>query len=217
MKSIARLAFLFAPVFLAAPAGWSQAAEPEPVSVSAEAREKFIREFKRIGLNTTPGDAMLLRILVQSSGAKRGVEVGSATGYGALQMGVGFERNGGHLVTIDIDPDMVRATRSNLKAAGLEATVTAVEGDALQVLPKLEGEFDFVFIDALKRDYLKYLQAIEAKLKPGAVVVADNVIQSARDMRDYLEYVQTSPTYETVIIRASLDKNDGMAISYKRR
>jgi predicted O-methyltransferase YrrM len=192
-----------------------RAAEEAPVS--EEAREQFIREFKRIGLNTTPGDAMLLRILVQASGAKRGIEVGSATGYGALQMGVGFERNGGRLITIDIDPEMVRQCRANLKKAGLEKTVTVVEGDALKVLPALEGEFDFVFIDAVKRDYLKYLRAIEPKLKPGAVVVADNVIQFAREMQDYLDHVERGGAYETVIVRASMEKNDGMAISYKKR
>jgi len=192
-----------------------RAAEEAPVS--EEAREQFLREFKRIGLNTTPGDAMLLRILVQASGAQRGVEVGSATGYGALHMGVGFERNGGRLITIDIDPEMVRQCRANLKNAGLEKTVTVVEGDALKVLPTLEGEFDFVFIDAVKRDYLKYLRAIEPKLKPGAVVVADNVIQFAREMQDYLEHVERGGAYETVIVRASMEKNDGMAISYKRR
>jgi len=189
----------------------------DPNAITEEARDKFIQNFQRIGLNTTPGDAMLLRILVQSTGAKRGVEVGSATGYGAIQMGVGFERTGGRLITIDIDPDMVRQCRANLAQAGLDKTVTVVEGDALKVLPTLEGEFDFVFIDALKQDYLKYLKAIEPKLKRGAVVVADNVIRSANQMRDYLEYVQSSPTYETTTVRASMEKNDGMTISFKRR
>lgn len=209
LLTLATLAWLSAPRLV------SRAADTP--SVSDEAREHFIREFKRTGLNTTPGDALFLRILVQSTGAKRGVEVGSATGYGALQMGVAFERTGGHLITVDIDPAMVRATRSNLKAVGLDQTVTVIEGDALQVLPKLEGEFDFVFLDALKRDYLKYLQALEPKLKPGAVVVADNVIQSAREMRDFLECVQSSPAYETTTIRASMEKNDGMTVSFKRR
>lgn len=189
----------------------------DSAAVSEEAREKFIREFKRIGLNTTPEDALLLRILVQSTGAKRGVEVGSATGYGALQMGVGFERTGGHLITIDIDAEMARQCRENVKRAGLEKTVTVVEGDALKVLPTLEGEFDFVFLDAAKRDYLKYLRAIEPRLKRGAVVVADNVIRFANDMRDYLDYVRTGGNYETVTVQASKEKDDGMAISYKRR
>lgn len=189
----------------------------EPGAVSEAERERFLREFRRIGLNTTPGDAMLLRILVQARGAKRGVEVGSATGYGALHMGIGFERTGGHLITIDIDAEMVRQCRENVKKAGLGKTVTVVEGDALKVLPTLEGEFDFVFIDAAKRDYLKYLKALEPKLKPGTVVVADNVIQYARDMQDYLDHVQNGGDYETVIVRASEEKNDGMAISYKKR
>ena len=98
---------------------------------------------------------------------------------------------------------------------GLENVVTCVEGDALQTLRKIEGPIDFVFIDALKRDYFKYLKILEPKLKVGAVVVADNVIVSARDMKDYLDYVQNSPNYDTVIIRSSLEKKDGMSISYK--
>ena len=100
---------------------------------------------------------------------------------------------------------------------GLEKSVTCVEGDALKTLPELEGEFDFVFIDAVKVDYFKYFQLIEPKLKPGAVIVADNVIISAKEMKDYLDYVQKSPDYDTVIIRASDEKKDGMAISYKIR
>jgi predicted O-methyltransferase YrrM len=180
-------------------------------------REKFIREFKRTGLNTTPGDAMMLRILVESAKCKRGVEVGSATGFGAMNMGIGFERNGGQLITIDIDSDMVRKTRENLVKMGLEKTVTAVEGDALQVLPKLEGEFDFIFLDALKRDYLKYFQMLNPKLKKGAVIVADNVIRSADEMRDFLAFFESNPDYDVVTIRASIDKNDGMLIAYKLR
>jgi predicted O-methyltransferase YrrM len=180
-------------------------------------RKEFVAKFRRTGLNTTPGDARLLQILVQSARAKRGVEVGSATGYGAIHMGFGFERNGGHLTTIDIDPEMVRKTRENLAAVGLEKTVTVIEGDALKVLPTLEGDVDFVFLDALKRDYLKYFQLLSPRLKPGAVVVADNVIQSANEMRDFLDFMEQSPDYDMVIIRASMEKNDGMAVCYKRR
>ncbi len=180
-------------------------------------RDQFIRDFRRTGLNTTPGDAMMLRILVEARGAKRGVEVGSATGYGAINMGIAFERTGGHLYTLDIDPRMVRATRENLEKVGLEDVVTVIEGDALQMLPTIEGPVDFVFLDALKRDYFKYFKLLEPKLKPGAVIVADNVIQSEREMKDFLDFIQNSPDYDTVIIRASMEKGDGMSISYKIR
>ena len=184
---------------------------------SDEFRKDFIKNFKRTGLNTTPDDAMMLRVLVASSGAKRGVEVGSASGFGAINMGIAFERTGGHLYTLEIDPRMVKECRENLRKAGLEKTVTCIEGDALQTLPTLKGKFDFVFIDALKRDYFKYFKIIEPKLKPGAVIVGDNVIRSARAMKDFLDYIQESPDYDTVIIRASMEKNDGMSVSYKIR
>ncbi len=184
---------------------------------SPEFRKQFIDNFQRTSLNTTPGDAMMLRILVEASGAKRGVEVGSASGFGAINMGIAFERTGGHLWTLDINPAAVKETRENLEKVGLEKVVTCVEGDALKTLHDIEGPVDFVFIDALKQDYLKYLKILEPKLAPGAVVVGDNVIRSANAMKDFLEYIQTSPDYDTVIMRASMEKNDGMSVSYKIR
>ena len=182
---------------------------------SRQFRNQFVKDFKRSGLNTTPGDAMMLRILVESSKAKRGVEVGSATGFGAINMGMAFEKNGGHLYTLEIDPKMAKVCRENLEKVGLEKTVTIVEGDALKTLPDLKGQFDFVFIDALKQDYMKYFKIIEPKLKKGSIVVGDNVIRHERAMKAFLDYIQNSPDYDTVIIRASSEKGDGMSISYK--
>jgi predicted O-methyltransferase YrrM len=202
-------------VFLLSMAALVASAVESKEKRSREFREQFVRDFRRSWLNTTVGDAMMLRILVESSGAKRGIEVGSATGFGAINMGIAFERTGGHLYTLEIDPEMVKVCRENLKKVGLENVVTCIEGDALKTLPELEGQFDFVFIDALKQDYLKYLKLIEPKLKAGAVVVGDNVIRSEDAMKDFLEYIQTSPDYDTVIIRASMEKKDGISISYK--
>jgi len=192
---------------------WLQAQEPN--KKSREFREKYIKNFQRSPLNTTPGDAMLLRILIESMKAKRGVEVGSANGFGAINMGIAFERTGGHLYTLEINSQMVRECRDHLKKVGLENIVTCIEGDALKTLGTIEGPIDFVFIDAVKRDYMKYLKLLEPKLKPGAVIVADNVIRSKRAMKDFLDYIKTSPNYDTVEIRASMEKNDGMTISYK--
>lgn len=185
--------------------------------MNAAERKQFLSEFGRITLNTTPGDAMMLRILVESQRAKRGVEIGTATGFGAINMGIAFERTGGHLDTIEIDPKMAAATRENLKTVGLDQVVNVFDGDALTVLPTLAGPYDFVFIDARKADYLKYFLAIEPKLKPGGVLVADNVIKFAADMQNFLDHLQANRDYDTVIIRASEEKGDGMAISYKIR
>ncbi len=180
-------------------------------------REAFIKDFKRSGLNTTPGDAALLRILIKAMNAKRGIEVGAASGYGAINMGMAFEHTGGHLYTIDIDAEMCRKTNANIQKMRLEKVVTCIEGDALKVIPKLEGTFDFVFIDAQKQDYFKYFKAIAPMLKPGAVIVADNVIQFEKQMKDFLDAMENDPDYDMVIIRASLEKGDGMAIIHKKQ
>ena len=184
-------------------------------SAIQEFRMDFIKNFKRIGLNTTHGDAAFLRITIQSARLKRGIEVGTATGFGAVNMGMGFERTGGHLYTLEIDPEMARKARDNIKQVGLEKTVTVVEGDALKTISQLEGKFDFVFLDALKQDYLKYFTACLPMLKQGAVIVADNVIKHARPMRNFLEAMEKDPDYDMVIIRCSEEKGDGMALIYK--
>ncbi|NLS94521.1 MAG: methyltransferase domain-containing protein [Planctomycetaceae bacterium] len=191
------------------------AGNPHVTNDQDAARSDFIESFKRIGLNSAPGDAAMLRILVECSKAKRGLEVGTATGYGAIVMGLGFERTGGKLITVDIDAKMVKAATENLKRVGLEDVVTVVEGDALKVLPELEGPFDFVYIDAVKSDYLKYLKALEPKLAPGAMIVADNVIRSARSMPDFFEYVNESPNYLSTTIRSDESKRDGMMVIYR--
>jgi predicted O-methyltransferase YrrM len=194
----------------------SRVATAQTADESVDAlREDLIRNFDRLGLSATYEDALFLRILVQSMEAWQGLEIEGANGYGAIHMGIGFERNGGSLVTIEIDPEMVRRCRENVARAKLDDVVTCLEGDALKLIPTLEGEFDFVFINARKGDSLRYLKAIEPRLAPGSVVVAHNAIADPTAMRDYLDHVETGEAYETVIMRT----NDGneMVVSYRKR
>ncbi|MDP6523439.1 MAG: class I SAM-dependent methyltransferase [Kiritimatiellia bacterium] len=188
-------------------------AEDDPKSI--ECRQEFIDDFKHRIMDTAAEDAMLLRILVEASTAKRGVEVGTYRAFGAINMGIGFERTGGHLYTVEINNSMVLKARESLKHLALDKSVTVVEGDALKVLPKMEGEYDFVFIDAVKRDYMRYFKDLEPKLSTGAVIASDNTIGSAGQMKDFLTYVNTDPHYDSVTIRATMKKNDGITITYR--
>lgn len=198
-------------------AGMRAGSGQEEVRRTRAERLEFLRNWRHHGLDTTPDDAALLRVLAAAVKAKRGVEVGSFKGFGAINMGMGFEHTGGHLFTHEIDPGIAEECRENLRKVGLEKVVTVVTGDALKTMPALEGEIDFVFIDAKKDDYLKYLKILEPKLKPGALIVADNTIRSARAMKDFLDYIRESPDYDSVTIRASMEKNDGMTVICKLR
>lgn len=188
-----------------------------PDKTSGESRARLLEQIPRNSLSSTLGDSMMLRVLIRNGNLQRGIEVGVALGYGAIHMGIAFEQTKGTLTSIEIDPQRAETARRNVVAAGLEKTVNVVQGDALAVLPKLEGKFDFIYLDAMKPDYLKYLKAVEPKLNKGAIIAADNVIVSARAMADFLAYIRSSPDYESVTIRASDEKGDGMLIAYKLR
>jgi predicted O-methyltransferase YrrM len=206
---------LFRASIAAALAGERAALGQGASAATPESRKAFLEKFPWTEMCTTAEDAMMLRILIESRGAKRGVEVGGNVGYGAINMGIGFERTGGRLYSVEIDSGNVRTARRNLESVGLSKTVTVIEGDALKVLPALDDGLDFIFLDALKPDYMKYFKSLEPKLVRGATVAADNVIVYARQMSDFLNYVQSSPSYDSVVIRASLHKNDGMLIGFK--
>lgn len=178
-------------------------------------RDKLLKDLKGHSLSASPGHARMLQILVATGRAQRGIEVGSGYGYGAIHMGIAFERNGGHLYTLEIDPERAKACRENINRSRLGQTVTCIQGDALETIAKLKGEFDFVFIDAAKQDTLKYFRCLEPKLKPGAVVVANCAIVNARVMEDYLRLMESSVHYDTVIIKTSPADAQGMAISYR--
>jgi predicted O-methyltransferase YrrM len=186
-----------------------------PLKIEQE-REVFIQKFRRSGLNTTPGDARFLRLMILSSGAKHGVEIGSASGYGAIHMGLALEENRGHLYTMDIDPGMIKKCQKNILEMKLENVVTCLEGDALKIIPTLDDGVDFVFIDAAKSEYFDYFKLLEPKMKKGTMIVADNVIKFSLAMSDFLIYIRDDPKYDVVFIRASLEKNDGLAVIHKR-
>ena len=193
---------------------WADCAEHKAAAAKKLAeRQKVIDGIRKINMSTPAADLMLLRMLIQSKKAQRGIEVGTAVGFGSVNMGIGFERTGGHLYGVEISEKMVAETRENLKKAGLEKTVTIIPGDALKVLPKLEGKYDFMFIDAVKSDYFKYFKAVEAKLLPGAIVVGHNAIASGKAMQDWLDYMKKHPDWEMVTVKATR----GMAICYKVR
>ncbi len=98
-------------------------------------------------------DGRFLRLMIASSGAKHALEIGGASGYSAIWIGIGLRETGGKLVTIEYDPVRAKELAENIRRAGLADIVQVVAGDAFQQIPKVAGTFDFVFLDAWKKDY----------------------------------------------------------------
>ena len=140
--------------------------------------DRILREIEEMGQRSFipsigPLKGKILAKVVRDKNPKRILEVGALYGYSAILMAKNAPK--ATVTTVEANPEHARMMMNNVKRAGLEDRIRVIEGDAMKVLPKLQGTFDLVFLDANKSQYLAYLKAVVKKLPKGSVVVADNV------------------------------------------
>jgi len=145
-------------------------------------------------------------ILIRTSGAKNILEIGTGAGYSTIWLALAAGENRGKVLTIEKDSDHARVAGEYFKKANLN-NVNILNADALELLQNLDEKFDFVFIDAVKNEYIDYIKLIYAKLIKPALIVADNAISHAESVSDYLEFVRTDKSITSVLIpiRAGLE------------
>lgn len=124
---------------------------------------------------TGPIEGQFIKMMVKVSNATRVLEIGTFTGYSALSMAEGLPQDG-KLITLDIDPACLRVARKYFAKSEHGKKITIFEGPALKSLEQLTGPFDLAFIDADKRNYLKYYEAVLARMRFGGIILIDNVL-----------------------------------------
>jgi caffeoyl-CoA O-methyltransferase len=126
---------------------------------------------------TTPDEAALLTMLARLIGARRALEIGTFTGYGAISIARGLA-DGGRLTCLEVSEEYAQIARRNVADAGLDDRVEIVvgpAGDALRAMPEVPT-FDYVFIDADKTGYPEYYELVVPRLLPGGLLLLDNVL-----------------------------------------
>lgn len=170
-----------------------------------------------------------LRVMLAVKRPKKILELGTAVGYSAILMSECMDKDA-KIVTIENYEKRIPIAKENILKAGQGERIELLEGDALEIMPLLEKEqFDFVFMDAAKAQYIYFLPEVLRLMKEGAVLITDNILQEGdlvqskyvvrrRDrtihkrMREYLEVVKNHPALETSIVPIG----DGITISVKR-
>lgn len=175
---------------------------------------RSIKAADREQLTVSEEDGRFLRVLVAARGAKSVLEIGGASGYSAIWLGLGARESGGRVVTIEYDPQRAREAAANVTTSGLSDVVQVVHGDAFAEIPKLAGAFDMVFVDAWKRDYKRFFDLVYPRMAPGGVFVAHNVRNKADEMKPFLDTIHAHPGLFTTIVSPS---SEGMSVSYKTR
>ena len=120
-----------------------------------------------------------LRLVCQMARPKRILEIGTFTGYSAISMAFGAP-DGVRIDTIEANGELESMIRKYLGIAGVEDRVTLHIGDALEIIPKLDGPFDFTFIDAAKTDYPSYFEQVISKMQSGGFILSDNVLWNGK-------------------------------------
>ena len=166
-------------------------------------------------LNVPESDGRLLYDLVVKNRFVRALEIGTSTGHSAVWIAWALSKTGGTLMTIEIDPQRHREALANFRESGLSDRIDARLGDAHQVVPALEGPFDFVFSDADKEWYTNYFVAVWPKVAPGGCFTAHNV-RSIRQpgIREFMDHLKTVREGTTTVDRSS---SAGLSITCKRR
>ncbi len=151
------------------------------------------------------------------------LEIGTAVGYSAICFSEYVQENG-KIDTIERDTERVKEARENIKRAEVEDKINIYEGDAVEILPTLNDEYDVVFIDAAKGKYPFFLNQALRMIKQGGVIIADNVLYkgyvmsdynkhkqrtAVRNLREYIAEITNNAKLETEI----LEVGDGLAIS----
>jgi caffeoyl-CoA O-methyltransferase len=190
-------------------------AQNKPAAVTDQVPTKLLAEIKskdKGQLAVSEEDGRFMRLMIASSGAKRALEIGGASGYSAIWIGMGLRATGGRLVTIEYDPVRAKELEENIKRAGLSDIVQVVSGDAFQQIPKLPGTFDFVFLDAWKKDYKRFFDMVYPRLDARGLFLAHNVVNKRNEMGDFLDAVLKHPSLWTTIVSPS---GEGMSVSMR--
>jgi len=172
-------------------------------------------------MNVPEVDGQILYDIIIENGYTRALEIGTSTGHSGTWIAWALSRTGGKLITIEIDERRYAKALSNFKEAGLLEYIDTWLADAHDLVPKLEGPFDFVFIDADKEWYTNYAKAVIPKLETGGCIAAHNVHPSGKSRwgrrsgtSEYYEFMLEQEEFETSLLSES---QAGISVSYKRK
>jgi caffeoyl-CoA O-methyltransferase len=195
--------------------------EPES-ELHVRLREETHRVMDRPQMQVDVIEGRFLKMLVRLTGARTILEIGTFTGYSALMMAEGLPDDG-RLITCEVDPKAEAIARRYFSESPHGSKITIRMRPALETIKTLAGPFDLVFIDADKANYSNYYEASLPLLKPGGLIIADNVLWSGKvldpqDADDHAivafdQVVQSDPRVENVCLTV----RDGMMLAWKRK
>ena len=167
---------------------------------------------------TGPVVGELLYILACTAKARRILELGTATGYSAIYLANACKAFDGRVVSLENDKALAARAQHNFQKAGIADLVEIQIEDALEALPRMKGEFDYIFMDIEKQDYIRALPDCERLLVKGGLLVADNV--GFKDADAFNRAIAANPAWRSIALFSFLPfhspENDALCLALRR-
>lgn len=155
-----------------------------------------------------------INMLIKLMNAKNVLELGTSNGYSGIWMADALKETGGHLTTIEFWEKRQCLAREYFEKCSLSDIITCKIGSAYDVIKnEITGEFDLVFIDANKQEYIKYFEVVHPLVKKGGVILADNITSHAAKVQPFVDEISNHKDYQVQI----LDLPDGLLMAYKNQ
>lgn len=171
--------------------------------------EKTQKQFWNVPRKT----GVLLNMFIKMMNAKSVLEVGTSNGYSGIWLAKALKETGGKLTTIEYYDKRQSVAIENFKICGVDDVVRPLQGSACDVIESLDEseKFDFVFIDANKREYVKYFELVKPHLTPKAMIVADNIISHAEKVQTFIDAVDADDEFQYEIVEVP----GGILVAYR--
>jgi len=171
--------------------------------------EKTQKDFWNVPRKT----GVLLNMFIKMMNAQNALEIGTSNGYSGLWLSKALKETGGHLTTIEFYEKRQSIAIDNFKTCGVDDIITAIQGSACDVIKNFSDDvkFDFVFIDASKREYIDYFKLIKPHMTKKSMLVADNIISHAEKVQDFVQEIDKDDEFQYEIVEVP----GGILVAYR--
>ncbi len=173
--------------------------------------EETIQDF----WNVDRSSANFLNMIIKLKGVKNALEIGTSNGYSSIWLAKALKETKGHLTTIEYWQKRVDLALENFKKTDTENIISTITGDAIEILAKMaedkKEEFDFIFIDANKAEYIEYFKSCDKILKKGGVILSDNILSHYKKTENFVQEIVENKNYQSQL----LNFEAGMLFSIK--
>lgn len=150
-------------------------------------------------LNITRDTGELLAVLIKAGAVRQVLEVGTSNGYSTLWMASALPE-GGHVTTLEVSSHKIEQAVRNFRRANLDHKITVIQADASDYLDQTDIQFDLIFLDADRSKYIGFARQVIARIRPGGLLVCDNAVSHASEMKEFIRFVNSTGNFMSVTV-----------------